>query len=67
MNTCGDSSSQASTRKELSKVKCFDRHKKGQYASQFSERKKGRNMMQLDVAASTNDQADDFVKNLEHT
>jgi hypothetical protein len=53
MNTCGDSSSQAGTGKGLSKVKCFHCHKKGHYASQCLERKKGKNRMQPEVAALT--------------
>jgi hypothetical protein len=41
-NRGGDSSSQVGTGKDLSKVKCFHYHKKGHYASQCLERKKGR-------------------------
>jgi hypothetical protein len=42
-NTGGDLFSQADTGKDLSKVKCFHCHKKGHYASQCLERKKGGN------------------------
>jgi hypothetical protein len=51
-NTGGDSSSQASTGKDLSKVKCFHCHKKGHYASQCPERKKGGNETQPKVVVS---------------
>jgi hypothetical protein len=67
MNTGGDSSSQAGTRKDLSKVNCFHCHKKGHYASQCLERKKGGNRMQLEVSASAKAQADEFAKKFEHT
>jgi hypothetical protein len=67
MNTGGDSSSQAGTGKDLSKVKCFHCHKKGHYASQCPERKKGGNRMQPEVAASTRAQADEFAKKFEQT
>jgi hypothetical protein len=64
MNTGGDSSSQASTGKELSKVNCFHCHKKGHYASQCLERKKGGNKMQPYVAASTRAQAMSLPRSL---
>ena len=52
MNTSGDSSSQASTGKDISKVKCFNCHKKGHYASQCPKSKKGGNKMQPELAMS---------------
>jgi hypothetical protein len=65
-NTGGDSSSQAGTGKDLSKVKCFHCHKKGHYASQCPERKKGGNRTQPEVVASTKAQVDEFAKKFEH-
>jgi hypothetical protein len=65
MNTGGDSSSQDGTGKDLSNVKCFHCHKKGHYASQCSERKKGRNRMQLEVVELTKVQANEFARNFE--
>ena len=40
-------------KKDLSKIKCFICHKKNHYASQYSEKKKGKGKQQHQVTSST--------------
>jgi hypothetical protein len=56
-------SSQPGKKKDLSKIKCFSCHKNGHYASQCSEKKKGKGKTQK--TTSTKTQLDEFAMKFE--
>jgi hypothetical protein len=61
----GESTSQDDKKKDMSKVKCYACHKFEHYAGQYSNKKKGGNETQLEVAMSAKAQADEFAKKFE--
>jgi hypothetical protein len=62
----GESTSQDSKKKDMSKVKCFACHKFGHYAGQCLNKKKGENGTQPEVVVSAKAQVDDFAKKFEN-
>jgi hypothetical protein len=63
--TIGESTSQYDKKKKMRKVKSFESHKFGHYAEQCLNKNKGGNEIQLEVAALTKNQIDEFCEKFE--